>query len=67
MLPFILFLETLCFAQLGVGFLKGNIQWISWLLPLLLGLLPFDLELAIMPAMLRLQYQFTARQVAAGI
>ena len=50
MLPVILLLETLCFAQFGVGFLKGNIQRISGLLPLLLRLFPFDLELAVVPA-----------------
>lgn len=51
MFPFVFLFKTLCFAELGVWFLKGNIQWIPRLLTLFLCLLSFDLELVVMPAM----------------
>ena len=48
--PLILFLEALSFAQLGIGFLKSYIQRISRFLTFLLCFLPFEFQLAIMPA-----------------
>lgn len=60
MLPFVLLFETFGFTEFGVGFLKRNVQWISWLLTLFLRLLSLDLELAVMPAMHSSLIYFTA-------